>query len=121
MLKRFAKWLANYAGVSPTVATERLLNGSDAVERGQRWEQFYREQGGLADMLEGLRREAFEAAAELDPKDTDKIYYWAMADRNIRRLQGRIEGVVMTGRVEAERRNTVAAQETFRNTRSTEF
>ena len=121
MLKRFATWLANYADVAPTVAATRLLNGSDAVERGQRWEQFYREQGGLLDMLEALRREAFEAAAELDPRDTDKIYYWATADRNIRRLQGRIENVVMTGRVEAERRNTVAAQDAFRNTRSTEF
>ena len=121
MLKRFATWFANYAGVMPSIDQTRLLNGSDAVERGQRWEQFYREQGGLLDMLEALRREAFEAAAELDPKDTDKIYYWATADRNIRRLQGRIEGVVMSGRVEAERRNAVAAQEAFKNTRTTEF
>lgn len=121
MLKRFATWLANYAGVTPSIDQTRLIGGSDAVERGQRWEQFYREQGGLLDMLEALRREAFEAAAELDPKDTDKIYYWATADRNIRRLQSRVEAVVMSGRVEAERRNAITAQEAFTKARTTEF
>ena len=121
MLKRFATWLANYAGVTPSIDQTRLLNGSDAVERGQRWELFYREQGGLLDMLNGLRQEAFEAAAELDPKDTDKIYYWATADRNIRRLQARVEAVVMSGRVEVERRNAVSAQEAFTKARATEF
>jgi len=85
------------------IAETRLMNGADAVERGARWETFFREKGGLADMLEGLRREAFEAAAELDPSDTDKIYYWATADRNIRRLQQRIEAVVQNGRIEADR------------------
>lgn len=121
MLKRFASWFAHYAGVTPSIDQTRLLNGSDAVERGQRWEQFYREQGGLLDMLEALRREAFEAAAELDPKDTDKIYYWATADRNIRRLQGRIENVIMSGRVEADRRNAIAAHDVYKNARNTEF
>lgn len=121
MLRCFATWLANYAGVTPGIDQTRLLNGSDAVERGQRWEQFYREQGGLLDMLDGLRREAFEAAAELDPKDTDKIYYWATADRNIRRLQGRIENVIMSGRVEADRRNAIAAHDVYKNARNTEF
>ena len=121
MLKRFASWFAHYAGVTPSIDQTRLIGGSDAVERGQRWEQFYREQGGLLDMLDGLRREAFEAAAELDPKDTDKIYYWATADRNIRRLQARVEAVVMSGRVEADRRNAIAAQDVYKNTRNTEF
>ena len=99
MLKRFVLWLCKVTDIRPEIATERLMGGKDAVERGQRWESFYREQGGLLDMLEGLRREAFEAAAELDPKDTDKIYYWATADRNIRRLQQRIEQVIITGKM----------------------
>lgn len=101
MLKRLALWLCDQAGIPATQSIEqtRLIGGTDAVERGQRWEQFYREQGGLADMLADLRREAFEAAAELDPKDTDKIYYWATADRNIRRLQQKVEQVVISGKV----------------------
>src|SRR5690606_21261400 len=85
----------------------RHMNGKDAVERGARWQHFYFEEGGLADMLEALRREAFEAAAELDPSDTDKIYYWGMADRNIRRLQQRIEAVSQHGKIEAERINQI--------------
>lgn len=102
MLKPLAMWLCRLAGVPATqsIADIRLHAGPDAVARGERWQSFYNEQGGLRDMLAELRREAFEAAAELDPKDTDKIYYWATADRNIRRLQQRIEAVVITGKVQ---------------------
>ena len=85
----------------PVIVNTRINNGTDAVARGARWEAFYHEQGGLADMLAGLRREAFEAAAELDPRETDLIYYWATADRNIRKLQGRVETVVAQGKIEA--------------------
>jgi hypothetical protein len=121
MLKRLVAWLADRTGVAPTIDSERLKGGTDAVERGMRWEAFYREEGGLRDMLDALRREAFEAAAELDPKDTDKIYYWATADRNIRRLQARIENVVATGRIENERRRAVDAQSRLKAVKAMEF
>jgi hypothetical protein len=106
MIRRLALALVNWliARFNLSVIEEsRLLGGMDAVERGARWEGFYREEGGLADMLADLRREAFETAAELKPEETDKIYYWAMADRNIRRLQQRIEAVIQHGQIEAER------------------
>lgn len=103
MIKRLALWMCRVAGVQPTIEAARLMNGKDAIERGARWESFYREEGGLRDMLEAIRREAFEVAAELDPNDTDKIYYWAMADRNVRKLQNRIEAVVIAGKTEAAR------------------
>lgn len=110
MIRRIAlalvNWLVARFGLS-VIDDTRLMNGKDAIERGARWEAFYREQGGLADMLADLRREAFEAAAELPPEETDKIYYWATADRNLRKLQQRIEAVVQTGRIEAERIKSV--------------
>ncbi len=106
MLERFALWLVRYLGID-VIAKARLQGGTDAVERGARWEAFYREEGGLADMLAEIRREAFEAAAELDPKDTDKIYYWAMADRNVRKLDQRIQRIVINGKAEADRRSTL--------------
>lgn len=101
MLKPIALWLCRLAGIPATQSIDatRLRSGTDAVERGQRWEAFYREQGGLADMLAGLRMEAFEIAAEIDPRDTALLAYWATADRNIRRLQQRIEQVIITGKV----------------------
>lgn len=123
LIGRFAVWLARKCGVPATESIDqaRLMNGADAVERGARWEMFYREQGGLADMIAALRREAFEAAAELDPKDTDKIYYWAMADRNLRRLQARVEAVVITGQTEAERIRAVEREAAVRRLRAVEF
>lgn len=123
LIARFAVWLARLCGVPATESIDaaRLRGGTDAVERGARWEAFYREQGGLADLLAEMRREAFEAAAELDPKDTDKIYYWAMADRNIRRLQHRVEAIVITGKAEAERIRATERETAARRLRSVEF
>lgn len=100
LLIRMTLWLVRRLNIN-VVDQARLFVGPDAVERGARWESFYREKGGLADMLADIRREAFEAAAELDPAETDKIYYWAMADRNVRKLQNRIEAVVVSGQIAA--------------------
>ncbi len=100
VLVRLVLWAVQRLQITQT----RLLAGADAVERGARWEAFYREEGGLADMLDAIRREAFEVAGELDPSETDKIYYWAMADRNVRKLRQRIEQVIISGKTEAENR-----------------
>lgn len=103
---RFVLWAVRRLGID-VIPAARLMAGTDAVERGARWEAFYREAGGLADMLAAIRREAFEAAAELDPKDTEKIYYWATADRNLRKLDQRIQQVIVTGKTEAENRRNL--------------
>lgn len=103
MLERFALWLVNRLGIN-VIEQSRLRHGPDAVERGARWEAFYREEGGIGDMIAALRREAFEAAAELDPSEKDKIYYWATADRNLRKLDQRIQRIVINGKVEADNR-----------------
>jgi hypothetical protein len=93
---------------------QRRIASPDAVERGARWEAFYLEQGGLADMLADIRKEAFEAAAELDPRDTDKIYYWATADRNVRKLEQRVRAVIGAGKVEADNRKRLQAVQPIR-------
>lgn len=121
MLKRFAAWLAGYAGVTPTIEAERIKGGTDAVERGMRWEQFYREEGGLRDMLVALRKEAFEAAQEAEVKDDQTRLAWMLQDRAYRALQGRIEAVVVTGKVELEKRQHSEREAALRKLRATEF
>jgi len=100
---RLVLWLCRRFDIA-LLAEARLHMTADAVQRSERWEAFYAEEGGLADMLADIRKEAFEAAQEIDPRDTDKIYYWAMADRNVRKLEQRVKSVVMHGKLEAERR-----------------
>ena len=112
-LIRFALWLAQRLGLT-LIDRTALLASTDAMQRSQQWEAFYRETGGLRDMLNAIRQEAFEAAAELDPAETAKIYYWATADRNIRKLQNRIEAVIASGKVEAARLNSLARAEQAR-------
>jgi len=113
ILVRLMLWLVRRLNIN-LIDQARLFVGPDAVERGARWESFYRERGGLADMLDAIRREAFEAAAELDPAETDKIYYWAMADRNVRKLQNRIEAVVVSGQVAASNAEQLARMNSAR-------
>ena len=105
---RLVLWLCRVFDIVPLDEARRFAS-PDAIVRGQRWEAFYYEDGGLAEMIEAMRREAFEAAAELDPRDTDKIYYWATADRNLRRLEQKVRGVIVSGQIEAKRRAHVDA------------
>lgn len=109
MLKAFAAWLARFAGVTPTVEQTRISNGTDAVERGFRWEQFWREEGGMADMIAALRQEAFEAAQEAKANDDVTRHAWMLQDRAYRQLEARIQNVIATGKIEAAKREQVAA------------
>jgi len=99
---RFVLWLCRRFEIS-LLDEQRRYMGADEVARSQRWESFYLEQGGLADMIAELRREAFEVAAELDPRDTDLIYYWATSDRNARRLEQKVRSVIANGKIAAKR------------------
>lgn len=80
----------------------RRDNGSDAVARGERWEAFALENGGLFDMIEGQRRDAFEAFADLRPDDIAEKTYLAAQDRCWRQVRARIEGVIATGKMKRD-------------------
>ena len=53
-------WLCRVFDIA-VLEEARLKMEADAKARSARWEVFYREEGGLADMLDAIRREAFEA------------------------------------------------------------
>lgn len=101
-MRKLLTWLNLRFGM--TIDATRLQAGTDAVERGQRWETFYREQGGLADMLAKLRQEAFEAAQEAGANDDQTRLAWMLQDRAYRQLQNRIEAVVISGKNEVATR-----------------
>ena len=105
LITRAVLWLAYRLGHA-LIPQDRIPMGSDAQARSERWEQFAREEGGLYDMIEALRRETFEQAAETDPKDVERLQYAAMADRNLRRLKLRVDSVIATGKIEAKRQPT---------------
>ena len=94
MIERFALWLLRHF----TPAENRLHIGGDPIERAIRWEQFYREEGGLADMIATLRQQAFEAAQEAGAKDDQTRLAWMLQDRAYRSLDNRICGVIAHGK-----------------------
>jgi hypothetical protein len=77
----------------------RIQNGADAVARGERWEGFYREEGGLADMIASLRRDYFEKVGSLKPGDVDALRSLGMADRIAREIDAKVREVIETGKI----------------------
>ena len=98
-MRKIILWLCKRFDVWPIDET-RIPMGGDAKERSLRWEQFAREEGGLFDMIEALRRETFEQAGEIPPHEVEKLQYAAMSDRNLRRLKQRVSGVIAAGKIE---------------------
>lgn len=106
---RLILWLCNRFDVWP-IAENRINMGADKIARSQRWEAFANEEGGLFDMIEALRREAFEHASELPPEEVEKLQYFAMSDRNLRRLKQRVQSVIAQGKIEARNAERGTAQ-----------
>jgi hypothetical protein len=81
---------------------QRKFIGGDAVERGKRWEMFATEQGGLFDMIDKQRREAFEAFADTRPDQIAEKEYLAMQDRALRQLRARVDSIIASGKIAAK-------------------
>jgi len=82
----------------------RIQNGTDAVARGQRWESFATEEGGIYDMIASLRRDYFEKVGQLTPGDTAGLQALGMADRIAREIERKVQTVIETGRIRANDR-----------------
>jgi len=95
--------IAAYFGYTRTVARplERIANGTDAIARGQRWEAFAEEEGGLYDMIASLRRDYFTKVGQLSPGDTDKLLALGMADKIVQEIERKVQSVIETGRIRA--------------------
>lgn len=96
---RLILWLCNRFDVWP-MDEQRIFMGDDAKARSHRWEAFAKEQGGLFDMIEALRRETFEQAAEIPPHEVEQLQYAAMSDRNLRRLKQRVQSIIAQGKIQ---------------------
>ena len=65
---RLVLWLCRVFNIA-LVNEARAMNGMDAIARGQQWEAFAREEGGLFDMIDEQRR----ALKKLKRDDLDKL------------------------------------------------
>ena len=105
---RLVLWLCRVYDIS-LVNEARTHNGGGAIARGEQWEQFARESGGLFDMIEAQRREAFEAYSETRPDQVHEKNYLAMQDRCWRQIKARVNSVIQNGRVEADKQRRQTA------------
>lgn len=105
---RLVLWLCGRFGIA-VLDEQRLGMGTDAVARSQRWEAFYREEGGLADMIALARREAFEAYSDCRPGDVAEKDYLAATDRCWRQIEARVRNVIAAGQLELKRAEQLEA------------
>lgn len=97
---RLVMWLCARFDIVPLDEARKHM-GPDKVARSQRWESFYLEEGGLADMITAARRDAFEAYAECRPSDHAEKEYLANSDRCWRQIEQRVRSVIESGKIEA--------------------
>lgn len=97
---RLVMWLCARYSIIPLDEARKFM-GADKVARSQRWESFYLEENGLADMIDAARRGAFEAYSECRPSDHAEKEYLANSDRCWRHIDQRIRSVIETGKIEA--------------------
>lgn len=83
---------------------ERVNNGVDAIARGQRWQGFYVEEGGLQDMFANLRRAYFEKVGNTKPGDTQTLLVLGLADKIVREVEREVQTIIETGKIRAAER-----------------
>ena len=110
---RLVLWLCDRFNIVP-IEEHRLLAPKDAVARGQMWEQFYNEEGGLKDMVATIRRGYFEQASAIGHRDNDKLYEFAVADRQARELEREILRIIASGKAAQQRQEHLDREEAAR-------
>lgn len=108
LVTRLVLWLCARYDIVP-LDEQRTNMGGDEVARSQRWEAFAREEGGLFDMIEKQRREAFMAYADTPPDQQATKDHLAMQDRALRQVRTRVESVIATGKIKAQNEQQRAA------------
>jgi len=86
----------------------RHLKDSSKVARAHRWITFYNEEGGVKDMIAGLRRSYFEKIGTLKPDDLAGLQALGMADRIAREIDAQVKAVIDAGKIEASQQDHAA-------------
>jgi len=106
----FLDRIAAYFGYTRAVPAPlpRVNNGTDAIARGQRWQAFAEEEGGLYDMFARLKTDYFLKVGHLSPSDRDKLLALGMAHKIAGEIEGQVRQVIETGKIAANNRDHVA-------------
>lgn len=78
---------------------ERLPMNDDELHRSERWKQFYQEQGGIGDMIEGLRMAYFQKVGTLKPNDMDGLQALGIAMRALSEIDNEIQSIIGAGKI----------------------
>lgn len=75
------------------------MNNDFYIARGQRWQLFYNEDGGLKDILAEIGRTYIERMSSVEPWETDKLSKLAMANKIVGQLDSVVREIIATGQV----------------------
>jgi hypothetical protein len=69
------------------------------VLRGGRWSSFYKEEGGLQDILAEIGKTYIERMSQVEPWETDKLSKLAMANKIVGELDNCIRKIMADGEI----------------------
>lgn len=75
------------------------LKSDQTVQRGQRWTTFYKEDGGLKDILAEIGKTYIARMSVVEPWETDKLSKLAMANKIVGELDSCIRKIMADGEV----------------------
>lgn len=66
----------------------------DPIHRGRRWDAFFNEPGGLAEMFDVIGKTYIERMSSVEPWETDKLSKLAMAHKITNQVRGMVHAIV---------------------------
>lgn len=103
---RLVLWLCARYDIVPLDETRIQMN-DDAKLKSHRWEGFYRESGGLSDMLDSVQADYYAAMGKLNPGDTKAMEALAIGARVTEQLRSEVRGVIAAGSLEQSKKDAV--------------
>ncbi len=83
----------------------------DPIRRGNRWQAFYEEEGGIRDMLATIRAAYFERMSALEPWQVAQLSNLAIAAKVVTQLDAAVMDIVAQGKIADAARRTAEAHE----------
>lgn len=70
------------------------------IARAARWSAFYREEGGMAEMIQGMRQTHLDALTMVEPWDTDRLKKIGLSMAMVNQLEQTVRNIMADGRIE---------------------
>lgn len=106
---RIVLFLCSRFDIMPLDET-RIPMGDEPKARSERWQAFAKEQGGLFDMLDGVRASYLAAMGKVAPGDAKTLEALAIGAHVAEKLRAEVRSVIASGEIAQRTEDAIAKQ-----------